>query len=142
MRNVESAVKRRFTGQRQAEILAQVRRLQKLPRKGYYTLLHHEGPFIEKSRDLMDRVAHILFYKPHYQVLTRLKNIHYMTPKRRKIAGPIVSEYCISGQANTMLSHVPCTWPRGINNHLYRALKDHLPYCTWDTKLKKIRGTW
>ena len=64
------------------ELQKEVERLKALPQNGYFTLLHHNGPVVEGSSDLMERVNYILNEKPEHERLTRLKNIFYVTPEQ------------------------------------------------------------
>ena len=48
------------------------------PNKGYFTLLHHQGPKIEWSDDVMERVSFIKEEKAKHEVPIRLHHIvHY-----------------------------------------------------------------
>jgi hypothetical protein len=61
------------------EIEKQLKRINKLPRSGNFTLLHHLGPVVEPTHDVMERVKYIVEEKPRREVLTRLQNIHYVS---------------------------------------------------------------
>ena len=60
----------------------EVERLTALPQQGWFTLLHHKGPVIEESQNLMERVNYILQNKPESERLTRLRNIYYVRPEQ------------------------------------------------------------
>ena len=45
------------------------------PTKGLFTLLHHEGPLLEWSDDVMKRVKYINEKKPEYERAIRLRHI-------------------------------------------------------------------
>ena len=45
------------------------------PTKGLFTLLHHEGPLLEWSDDVMKRVKYINEQKPEYERAIRLRHI-------------------------------------------------------------------
>ena len=45
------------------------------PKIGYFTLLHHQGPIVDWSNDVMERVEYINRYKPGYERAIRLSHI-------------------------------------------------------------------
>ena len=64
-------------------IQAEYDRIAKGPHKGWFTLLHHEGPVLEYSHDVIERLNFILSSKPKKQKLVRLINIvHVDEPAR------------------------------------------------------------
>lgn len=58
------------------EIKAEYDRILAGPHSGYFTLLHHEGPVVEHSWNVRERVEHILKAKPKTEHLTRLQHIY------------------------------------------------------------------
>ena len=125
------------------QIEREIKRIQNLPRlDGWFTLLHHRGPVLEFSNNVMDRVNFILRNKPLDEILTRLRNIYYVTPKQQELYldmalaleqaymtalnGPTFGEYRSSrGRPNL---HDPAFW---------RLIKSRLPQPLWDN-LEKV----
>ena len=56
-------------------IQAEYDRIAKGPHTGWFTLLHHEGPALEKSHNVIERLDFILKEKPEHERLCRLINI-------------------------------------------------------------------
>ena len=50
------------------------------PTSGYFTLLHHEGPLIEWSDNVMERIMYINNYKPASEREIRKAHIIYLDP--------------------------------------------------------------
>ena len=48
---------------------------------GLFSLLHHEGPIVEDSDDVMERIAFIRGNKPTREVDVRLAHIVYLDPE-------------------------------------------------------------
>ena len=67
-------------------IQAEYDRIAKGPHKGWFTLLHHEGPVLEESHDVIERLDFILKEKPEHERLTRLINIVH-------VEQPALAEY-------------------------------------------------
>ena len=63
-----------------AKIQAEYDRIKAGPHAGNFTLLHHEGPIIEQSNDVMERVDYTLREKPAVEHYDRLRHI-YFVPK-------------------------------------------------------------
>ena len=57
------------------EVKEQYDRLKAGPQSGYFTLLHHKGPLVEESNNLMERIDYILQEKPEQEHLLRLRHI-------------------------------------------------------------------
>ena len=49
--------------------------------KGLFTLLHHQGPVIEASENVKERLDYIVTEKPQSERLLRLRNIAILTPE-------------------------------------------------------------
>ena len=60
-------------------IQAEYDRIARGPRTGWFTLLHHEGPELEQSHDVIERLASILAGKPEHERLVRLTNIVWVS---------------------------------------------------------------
>ena len=50
------------------------------PTEGYFSLLHHEGPLVEHSHDVMERIRYIDTNKPVSEVAIRKAHIVYLDP--------------------------------------------------------------
>ena len=78
-------------------IQAEYDRIAKGPHKGWFTLLHHEGPVLEESHDVIERLDFILKEKPEHERLTRLINIVHVPPtacaKYEKVTQSACAEY-------------------------------------------------
>ena len=51
------------------------------PTKGMFTLLHHEGPLLERSDDVMERIKYINEQKPKHERAIRLRHIVFFPQK-------------------------------------------------------------
>ena len=51
------------------------------PQSGLFTLLHHEGPAVEWSDNVMERVEYIQIHKPEAEHKTRFRHIVYVDPE-------------------------------------------------------------
>ena len=51
------------------------------PRHGYFTLLHHSGPIVEWSNDVMERVVFIKRAKAPHEIPIRLRHIVFVPKK-------------------------------------------------------------
>mgnify|MGYP001560056183 CR=1 FL=1 len=54
---------------------AEYDRIKAGPQKGAFTFLHHEGPVVEESSNIMERIEYILTDKPQDEHYTRLRHI-------------------------------------------------------------------
>ena len=61
---------------KQELIDSEVARLKAGPQKGWFTFLHHTGPILEHSDNVMERAEYILKNKPANEILTRLQHIY------------------------------------------------------------------
>ena len=52
------------------------------PRTGWFTLLHHEGPELENSHNVIERLNFILSDKPEHERLCRLINIIWVSEEK------------------------------------------------------------
>mgnify|MGYP001567606201 CR=1 FL=1 len=48
------------------------------PHEGEFSLLHHQGPIVEHSDNVMERVAYILQEKPVEEQYDRLRHIYFV----------------------------------------------------------------
>ena len=60
----------------QALIDAEVARIEAGPHSGMFTFLHHKGPIIGQSENVMERIDFILSDKPSSEILIRLQHIY------------------------------------------------------------------
>ena len=79
------------------EIQAEYDRLKAYPLVGEYTFLHHEGPIIERTDCLMERVDYIICHKPRSEQLVRLRHIQRIPPdilaEYERVTAPAWAEY-------------------------------------------------
>lgn len=76
------------------------------PHQGYFTLLHHQGPIIEESENVMERVGAILRDKPPAEHYTRLRHI-YPIP----LAAWKAYQEAIASSQKVALESIPnCGW--------------------------------
>ena len=59
-------------------------RLQAGPQSGHFTFLHHNGPILDQSSNVMERVKYILQDKIASEHCTRLRHIQYVPPILQK----------------------------------------------------------
>ena len=59
----------------------EIQRLRNGPLSGWFTLLHHEGPVVEQSTNLFERVDYILATKPANEIYDRLRHIYPISPE-------------------------------------------------------------
>lgn len=139
MLKIGDAWKWRFDRKTAESIEKELKRIRTLPNQGYFTLLHHEGPFIERSYNVTERIRYILNDKPCPEVLTRLKNIHYMTPERKAAVADIVRKYAPDGSAANL---EPWVHPfqkdykaiKECDRRVAKVLKPMLPFCSYNGK--------
>ena len=60
-------------------IQAEIDRIKAGPQSGWFTFLHHEGPIIESSSNVMERVEYIVAEKLQEEILIRLQHIWHIT---------------------------------------------------------------
>ena len=79
------------------EIQAEYDRLKAYPLVGEYTFLHHEGPIIERTDCLMERVDYIICHKPRSEQLVRLRHIQRIPPdilaEYERVTAPAWAKY-------------------------------------------------
>ena len=59
---------------------AEVARIKAGPQSGKFTFIHHRGPVIETSANVMERVNFILHEKVPEQIFDRVRHIYYVDP--------------------------------------------------------------
>ena len=63
---------------------AEVMRIKAGPQSGCFTFLHHQGPLLEQSDDVMERVNYILQTKPKVERHARLRHIYFVPAPAEK----------------------------------------------------------
>ena len=89
-----------------AKTQAEYARIKAGPHTGNFTLLHHDGPIIEQSNDVMERVDYIFHEKPAVEHYDRLRHIYFV----RK---PLYADYVAKRKPldAEILSLIPdCSW--------------------------------
>ena len=121
-----------------AKIQAEVDRIKAGPHEGSFTFPHHEGPVVEKSDNIMERVEYILTEKARTetpeQIYTRLRHIYYVPEEIAKTAAKaIYDKTCNDAKA---LYDKTCNDAGAI----YDKTRDDagvlklIPDCKWDGK--------
>ena len=88
-------------------------RLRAYPQGGYYTFLHHEGPIVEHSRNLEERVGYILKDKPKSEVYDRLRHIYWAGDDYAAKREPLGDDYYVKVKLldDEILTIIPnCSW--------------------------------
>ena len=62
------------------------------PHEGRFTFLHHEGPVVEESKNVMERVGFILRDKPETEHYDRLRHIYYVPLKIMRVYDAAMAE--------------------------------------------------
>lgn len=57
---------------------AEYKRIKAGPHQGWFTLLHHNGPILEWSDNVMQRVNFVMIFKPLNELYNRLRHIHHI----------------------------------------------------------------
>jgi len=117
----------------------------KTPTWGWYTFLHHQGPIIEYSDNVVKRLDYIRAWKPKGEIPIRLQHIAYVDFRR------IPQEYMVAVNLYDTAQHFAVTKGSTANDdgwaiaharlsdakHKYQgeltALAfEHVPDCYWD----------
>ena len=116
-------------------IRAEIGRLQAGPQEGEFTFLHHDGPVVEKSRNVMERVRYILEVKAKQeseaQILARLRHIRFVP---EELASPYRAAMAEASKA------YDAAWveaSKAYDAAVAEADKEILaliPNCSWDSK--------
>ena len=88
------------------------------PKKGMFTLLHHEGPLLEWSDDVMERISYIKREKAERERAIRLRHIVFF-PK--KLWGK-------------KLQKAYAGWQKAYADKITAYLKRHVKDCKWNGK--------
>ena len=120
-----------LTAAKQSLIDAEIARIKAGSHSGAFTFLHHEGPVVEKSHNIMEWVNCILTQKPAEERLTRLQHIYWVPPE-------LYDDY----QAKLKLLYAgnQAKWESLYGDHQakLKSLDDEvlaiIPNCKWDGK--------
>jgi len=100
------------------------------PTKGLFTLLHHEGPLLEWSDDVMKRVKYINEQKPEYERAIRLRHIVFFPEKLRgKKMWKADAEW---KKAYAERQKADAEWKKADADKILTYLKKHVKDCKWD----------
>ena len=88
------------------------------PKSGMFTLLHHEGPLVEWSDNVMERVGYIKRYKSENERPIRLRHIVFVPKKMQPKA----------------LQKADADWQKVNADKLLAYLKKHVKNCKWNGK--------
>lgn len=91
----------------------EIARIKAGPQKGYFSFLHHEGPIIEWSENVMERVDFILLNKNPSEIYTRLRHIYYVPETYQEAIATAGKAYqeAIATAEKVILALIPnCTW--------------------------------
>jgi len=95
------------------------------PTAGHFTLLHHQGPLIERSHDVMERVGHIKGDKAESERPVRLRHIVYVPIKM--IPKTVRKAYAKWEKAYAK-------WEKADADKLLAYLHKHVKDCRWNGK--------
>ena len=126
------------------------------PKHGYFALLHHLGPIVEWSNNVMERTWYINRYKPEHERAIRLSHIVYVPPsmvpdavrkardKYRKASAeyfkarfkPDDADYRSKRERFLMAQETwemtEDNWRRSDGKKLLAYLKRHVKDCRWN----------
>ena len=95
------------------------------PRQGYFTLLHHSGPIVEWSNDVMERVVFIKRAKAPHEIPIRLRHIVFVPKKMQP-------KYVRDAYAKWQDAYAK--WQDADKEQLLAYLHKHVKDCKWDGK--------
>ena len=95
------------------------------PKAGMFTLLHHEGPLLEWSDDVMERIKYIKDRKAPIEVAIRLRHIVFY-PK--KLWSKQMQE------ADAKRQEAYAKWQEADADKILAYLKRHVKDCRWNGK--------
>jgi len=116
------------------------------PTAGHFTLLHHQGPLIERSHDVMERVGHIKGDKAESERPVRLRHIVYvpikMIPKTvrkayakwEKAYAEWEKAYAKWEKADAEWEKAYAKWEKADADKLLAYLHKHVKDCRWNGK--------
>ena len=114
------------------------------PTKGLFTLLHHEGPLLEWSDDVMKRVKYINEQKPEHERAIRLRHIVFFPEnlwgeKLRKAYAEWQKECAEWRKADAEWQKAYAEWQKADaewwkadTNKILSYLKQHVKDCKWN----------
>ena len=114
------------------------------PTKGLFTLLHHEGPLLEWSDDVMKRVKYINEQKPEHERAIRLRHIVFFPEnlwgeKLRKAYAEWQKECAEWRKADAEWQKAEAEWQKAYAewqkayaDKILAYLKQHVKDCKWD----------
>ena len=85
------------------------------PTSGYFTLLHHCGPLVEWSDNVMERVEYIKSNKAAHEIPVRLRHIVFVPQPKA-------------------LRKADADWQKAYADKLLAYLHKHVKDCKWDGK--------
>ena len=99
------------------------------PKSGYFTLLHHWGPLVEWSDNVMERVEYIKSNKAAHEIPVRLRHIVFVPqPKAlQKADADRQKAYADRQKADA-------DWQKAYADKLLAYLHKHVKDCKWDGK--------
>ena len=106
------------------------------PTKGWFTLLHHEGPHFEFSHNVLERIDYIDMRKPEHEREIRLRHIRFVsvdTPQAlaeyKRVQAPAWAEYKrVQGQALAEYERVRGQAWAALDAEINRIIPD----CRWN----------
>ena len=113
-------------------------------KSGYFTLLHHQGPIVEWSGNVMERVEYINLEKPEHERAIRLDHIVYvpssMVPeavreadaKRREADAKWREADAKWREADAKWREAYAKWREADAGKLTAYLKRHVKDCRWN----------
>ena len=109
------------------------------PKSGYFTLLHHEGPLMEWSHNVMDRIDFIKREKSSIEVPIRLRHIvHYaieLTPGSvQKAEAERQKAYTERLKAEAEWQKAEAEWLKAEADKLLVYFRKQVPDHRWDGK--------
>ena len=116
------------------------------PKSGYFTLLHHEGPLVEWSDDVMERVVYIQREKIAYERPIRLRHIVHvpkeMIPKKvhkayakwQKARAEWQKAYAKWQKADAKWQKARADWQKADAEKFTAYLHKHVKDCKWNGK--------
>ena len=102
------------------------------PKSGFFTLLHHIGPPIEWSHDVMERVKYIQKDKAAHERPIRLRHIVYV--QKKMIPKPVQKADVEWQKAEAEWQKAYAEWQKADAVKLTAYLHKHIKDCRWNGK--------
>ena len=107
------------------------------PTKGLFTLLHHEGPLLEWSDDVMERIEYINKQKPEHERAIRLRHIVFFPEnlwgeKLQKADAEWRKADTTRQKADAEWRKAYDEWQKADADKILAYLKQHVKDCKWD----------